>query len=160
MSYNNPNCNEIINNSSSYRCMVKYFCKDYLNLAKGEFKKRNNRKANLDDSEELFTIYAKMWYDWYIINPKKEKLYRKVANPVWEFGVSMRIDVKDATREFVRSINPEFKKVWNYHYDTWIVRNNKLEEFKQYCKINKFPYRKQRWIDYSDLAYNGVTNDF
>lgn len=31
---------------------------------------------------------------------------------------------------------------------------------KYLIEVNKFPYRRERYVDYSHLAYNGVTDDF
>ena len=49
------------------------------------------------------------------------------------------------------------------YVETFIVDNNLIEEFEKFIRdnhknLNK--YFKPRYIDYSHLAYNGVTDDF
>ena len=162
MSYKNPNVNDVINNSIDLFDMSKYLHKSYLNIAKYKLRRKLGRKPNLDDAQQLFDIFVDDWRNYYKRKPLLEKLYKEKAKPIWEFGCKIHISVKDSTREFVRSINPEFKDIYDYHYDSWIIRNNKFEEYKDFCIKNKkkFPYRRETYVDYSHLAYNGVANDF
>lgn len=162
MSFKHPSVGEVINNSSNNRDMVKYFCKDYLNLAKTAFHREHKRAATIEDSEELFQIFSAQWRYHYIEAPKREKQCIKISSPLWQFGCSLRISVKNSTREFVRTVNPSFENVFNYHYDAWIMENGYFTQYMKFCKENKdkFPYRRERYIDFSHLAYNGVTDNF
>jgi hypothetical protein len=162
MSYKNPNVTDVINNSTCYRTMTSYLGRNYLNLAKAQFGRTYERKACIEDSEDLMRIFALQWYDYYINNPKRERLYRAYSKPLWEYIKPLHVSVADSTREFVRQYNPEFIGVWNYHYDVYILKNNLFEEYKKYVNSNKkkFPYRRLKYVDYSHLAYNGVSNDF
>ena len=116
----------------------------------------------MEECQQIFDEFVIQWKHYYITKPILEKAYKELAKPVWKFGCSIHISVKDSTREFVRSINPTFKNVFNYHYDAWIIKNNKFEEYKQFCLKNKkqYPYYRSTFTDYSNFAYNGVTEDF
>lgn len=162
MSYNNPNVSEVINNSTCYRNMTKYLHKSYLNLARVKFITLYSRRPNIEDSEELMRLFGLQWYDYYINNPRREKLYREYTKELWAYGIALSVCVQSSTLEFVRQHNPQFIGVWHYHYDVYILKNNMFEQYKQYIQLNrkKFHYRKRRYVDFSHLAYNGVADDF
>lgn len=162
MSFNRPTVNQIIPLIDDKFNMKQYLSKHYLNLAQKSFKRKYGRYANLDDAQLLYNEFVIQWKHYYITKPCLHKLHKKLANPLWKFGCSIKISVKDSTKEFVRTINPTFKNVFEYHYDSWIIRNNKFEEYKEFAikNLKKFPYVKETYVDYSSQAFNNITEDF
>ena len=70
--------------------------------------------------------------------------------------------IMKTTGYFKGSCGDWCEKTGNHNHQLYILENL-LYEFKQFIKenhkiLNK--YRKRKYIDYSHLAYNGVTDDF
>lgn len=115
MSYKNPTAKEIIANSTCYRIMVPHFHKSYRNLAGSFFRKKYGRKATLDDSEELFRLYALEWYDYYIIKPKMDKLWYKKITPIYKKLVYTKRDVLYAAARFIETKYGSFVETPDRH---------------------------------------------
>jgi len=70
--------------------------------------------------------------------------------------------IMKTTGYFKESCGNWCKKTGTCNHQLYIVENL-LDEFKQFIKKNYKvldKYRKSKYVDYSHLAYNGVTNDF
>lgn len=166
MSQINPTVSEILNNSTGV--IGKHLCKSYLNLAKGDFFKKHNRKANLDDAQELRNLYEVRWIDYYIHRPERARIEREISQPIWDFGCSLKIDVSTSMCYFLidrlgYDFTKNYPEIKEYNYGTYIINNGLFEDYKAYVSTNisKIPrYRKREYIDFGHLAYNGVTNDF
>lgn len=181
MSDKNPNVNDVLTNSIGITEMRNQLCKSYLNLAKGEFFRKYKRKATTEDSQVLYDLYEAQWRNSIIDKPLREKANREKGRGVWRIGIKYKIDVYHAMCRFV-----EYKystlvtgKYGNTYYDkscadllkemniefmeSHIVDNGLLKDWEAFVNERKeqLPkYRKARYVDYSHLAYNGVTDDF
>ena len=169
MSFNNPNHNDIIRaNPRDPHGMLKYYGKSYNNLAKYAAARRLGRKTNLDDYQVIFDEFVKEWKYRYVDKPKLAKIHKKLATPVWNFGCSIGINVQDSSREFVRTINPTFEKVFDYNYASYIMRYGHFDSYKEYARenLNKFRYRKRKVyanpleVNPERWAVNNVSDNF
>jgi len=169
MSFNNPNHNDIIRSKPKDPLnMLKFYSKSYNNLAKYAASRKLNRKVNLDDYQVIFDEFVKDWAFNLIHKPKLRIIHKKLANPVWSFGCSIGINVQDSSREFVRTINPKFEKVFEHNYAAYIIRYNHFDTYKKYARENlkQFKYRKRRhylspWeANPERWAINNVSDNF
>lgn len=181
MSEKHPNVNDVLRNSTGIEEMRKHLCRSYLNLAKQDFWRKNNRHAILTDAQELYDIYEAQWRDYYIDKPIREAENKKVGEPIWRYGKSLGIDVYDSMCRFLESTYPAYRftvggEMYNAmtaarvceekgieFMETYIMNNDLLESYKKFVSDHRNTlkkYFKPTYTDYSHLAYNGVTDDF
>jgi hypothetical protein len=161
MSHKNPTVSEILKSTTGI--IGGHLHKSYLDLAKARFYKLNQRRPTLDDAQALRDTYEEMWMDYYIERPKRFQLEKILAEPIWTYGCSLHVDVKKSMITFLRDI-PGFTfdgNVKESNYGTYIVQNNLFEDWKEFVYKRRYSLRyvRQTYVDFSALAYNGVTED-
>lgn len=163
MSYKNPTTTEIKGVVKDPFDMKQYFHKSYLNLAKTAFyHAHNKRNATLDDAQELFDHFVFQWRHWYKGHLKLKSAHKRVETPLWDWACARSIDVKASTLAFIQMYNPKFHMCYDDFYGSWIIRKGMFEEYKKFALGNKkkFKYYGPSYVDYSHLAYNGITESF
>jgi hypothetical protein len=161
--------------------MRKHLCKSYIQLANKEFKRKHDRWPDKQDSQELYDIYENQWRDYYVEKPLREKLNKEKGRQLWQHGIKYRVDVYYALCRFIelkygtlikgkygnqyyeKSCGELCKEMGIEFMESHIVDNGLTSEWKQFIDNNHTTlkkHHKREYVDYSHLAYNGVTDDF
>ena len=188
MSYKNPNSREVIENSTSNRELTKHLDRTALSNARWKFYTTHKKKSTIEDSQAIFDLFVEEWTYHNKTKPALDKMWYKKATPIYKALIPFKIDVYAAACRYIEYINNSFvecpsygKSFYNPIYGKvgyvkvccseiignedavrYIIKNGHQEGFIKWAKKNKKHLNKhfKGYEDFSDLAYNGVTDDF
>lgn len=133
MSNINPTKSQVLSKVDSR--FAKYYTKEIHRFVSGRFIKINDRKPNIEDADALMEIFKNTWGYYYVVLEKRNK-NKKDSKVFYDYCVPLHIDVDKAIFGFMieaEDIDSDTREMEMYPF-TWIVENNRFEDFKEYIK--------------------------